>query len=235
MLIEKVANLYFRDGDRIADVTYGKGVFWRNVDTSRYAFFPSDLLTCPQAPYDFRSLPYDDTFFNILVFDPPYVHNPGSMIINDNYKNKETTKGYYHRDIIQLYREGMKEANRVLKDGGYLLVKCKDEIESSRQYMSHIEIHDIAVEEQGLSVQDFFVLTQKVMPIVQHKVQKHARKNHSYLWVFAKEGRGYRCKASGRRGGVRQPHWGRAVGGPDSGALGQVDLADGGVPATPQP
>jgi hypothetical protein len=184
LLIEKVAALYLHEGDRIADVTYGKGVFWRNIDTSKYQFFPSDIMTCPTASFDFRNLPYGDNDFDAAVLDPPYVHNPGSMIINDNYKNKETTKGFYHKDIIQLYREGMVEARRVLTVGGLLLVKCKDEIESSKQYMSHIEIHDIAVKELGFSVQDLFVLTQKCSPIVQHKVQKHARKNHSYLWVF---------------------------------------------------
>jgi len=186
LLLAKVATLYFRDGDKIADVTYGKGVFWRQIDTSTFHFFPSDLLTCPDAPYDFTALPYEASTFNVVVFDPPYVHNPGSMLVNDNYKNKETTKGFYHRDIIQLYRSGMTEANRVLCDGGLLLVKCKDEIESSKQYMSHIEIHSIAVDELGLIVQDLFVLTQKQNPIVQHKSQKHARKNHSYLWVFRK-------------------------------------------------
>jgi hypothetical protein len=31
-LFAQVAKLYFRPGDRIADVTYGKGVFWRQVD-----------------------------------------------------------------------------------------------------------------------------------------------------------------------------------------------------------
>ena len=185
-LIEKVAELYFEDGWKVADVTYGKGVFWRKTDLKKYKFYPSDIMTCPDTPYNFKELPYETGEMDVVVFDPPYVHNPGTMIINDNYQNKETTKGFYHKDIIQLYKEGMIEAVRVMKKGGLLLVKCKDEIESSKQYMSHIEIYDIALKELNLYVQDLFVLTQKVNPIVQHKNQKHARKNHSYLWVFAK-------------------------------------------------
>jgi hypothetical protein len=52
--------------------------------------------------------------------------------------------------------------------------------------MSHIEIHDIAVKELQMEVLDFFVLTQKSNPVIQHKHQQHARKDHSYLWVFAR-------------------------------------------------
>lgn len=184
VLFEKVSQLYFREGMMIADVTYGKGVFWRKIDLKKYTFFPSDILTC-ERKYDFRKLPYSRDSFDIVVFDPPYCHNPGQMIINANYKNVETTRGLYHKDIIQLYREGMRESQRVLKKDGLLLVKCKDEIESSRQQMSHIEIHDIATKELGMTVQDLFVLTQKTNPIVQFK-QKHSRKNHSYLWIFKK-------------------------------------------------
>ena len=46
-LMAEVARLYLRTGDRIADVTFGKGRFWRKVDLGQYDFHPSDLLTVP--------------------------------------------------------------------------------------------------------------------------------------------------------------------------------------------
>lgn len=184
-LIKNVSELYLKDGDKIADITYGKGVFWRNIDLAKYDFYPSDIITCPDTPYDFRNLPYDDNFFDVVVLDPPYVHNPGKLIVDANYQNAETTKGMYHKDIINLYKEGMQESFRVLKNNGYLWVKCKDEIESSRQCMSHIEIYNDALK-MGFAVKDLFVMMQKNNPILQHVVQKHARKNHSYLWIFKK-------------------------------------------------
>lgn len=185
-LFKELAPLYFKEGDKIADVTFGKGVFWKKLDTLKYDFNPSDLLTVPEHPYNFKDLPYCDDDFDVVIFDPPYAHNPGNMIINDSYKNKETTKGFYHDDIIQLYREGMTEAYRILKKNGYLFVKCKDEIESSKQRRSQIEIWHIALDELKMTDKDLFVLRQKVNPVIQYKNQKHARKNHSYLWVFKK-------------------------------------------------
>lgn len=185
-LIAEVSRIYMRDGDRVADPTFGKGVFWRNVDVGRIDLHPSDIVTCEDARHDFRDLPYDDGSFDHVVFDPPYMHSPGKPLVDGNYQNKATTRGMYHRDIIQLYREGMVEAHRILRPTGLMWVKCQDEIESSKQCMSHIEIHDIAVDELGMVVEDLFVLMQRGKPIVQHKVQKHARKNHSYLWIFRK-------------------------------------------------
>jgi len=183
----EVARLYLKDGSKVADITYGKGVFWKEIDQSHFELFASDLLTCSDCPYDFINLPYNDKEFDIVVFDPPYCHNPGHMITDKNYQNRATTRGFYHKDIIELYRLGMTEGVRILKKNGFLWVKCKDEIESSQQQMSHIEIHDIAVKELDLYVKDLFILMQKNRPVIQFKNQQHARKNHSYLWIFKKD------------------------------------------------
>ena len=187
LLMKHVARLYFKKGYRIADVTYGKGVFWREINLSAYDFHASDIHTCAEHDYDFRHLPYDNDSFNVVVLDPPYAHNPGDLIVDDSYSNSHTTKRMYHDDILELYRQGMTEAKRILKRGGLLLVKCQDEVESSKQRWSHIEILNIAVDELGMADEDLFVLVRSSVPVVQHKRQQHARKNHSYLWVLRKK------------------------------------------------
>jgi phage N-6-adenine-methyltransferase len=186
-LMAQVARLYFRPGDRIADVTYGTGRFWRQVDLTQYDFHPSDLLTVPDHPYDFRYLPYRSGDFDVHVLDPPYIHHPPARrYLCSDYKNYDTTKGLSHGDIVQLYRDGMIEGHRILRPGGLMLIKCKDEMEGGRQRMSHIEVHDIAVHELAMEVRDLFVLTQRVL-LVRFRHDNHARKNHSYLWVFKKQ------------------------------------------------
>ncbi len=186
-LMAEVAKLYFRPGDRIADVTYGTGRFWRRIDLSQFDFHASDLLTVPEHPYDFRCLPYRSNDFDVHVIDPPYMHHPAkTRRHNTDYKNAETTFGYSHVDIIKLYRDGMTEGYRILKPGGLMLVKCKDEVEAGKQRMSHVEIHDIAVNDLRMEVQDLFVLTQKSPVPYFGRSNQHARKNHSYLWVFRK-------------------------------------------------
>jgi hypothetical protein len=181
VLLKAISDLYFHDGDNIADVTYGKGAFWKKTDLSIYNFKGTDLKT----GIDFRKLPYSNASQDIVVLDPPYAHTPGKMMVDKTYNNEATTKGMYHKDIINLYKDGMTEAGRVLKIGGYLLVKCQDEIESSKQKWSHIELYQIALD-LDFYAKDLFVLQQPHPPVVQIKTQQHARKNHSYMWVFEK-------------------------------------------------
>ncbi len=184
-LIRAVSDFYVASGQQVADVTYGKGAFWRKTDTTRFSLHVSDIVTCPDALHDFRDLPYKTGSIDHVIFDPPYMHNAGRPMVEERYGNA-TTKGMYHDDILVLYAQGMKEARRVLRRDGLLWVKCKDEIESSRQRMSVVEIHDIAVRILQMTVKDLFILVPSSIPPVQHKKQYHARKSHSYLWLFKK-------------------------------------------------
>lgn len=194
-LIREVCRLYLPEGAEIADVTYGTGRFWRKATDEFVAtrLFTSDIMPGPgvQQVCDFRSLPYRDSFFDVVVFDPPYAHNAGSKTsgyaaTTTRYNNHATTSGMYNADIMDLYRDGMRECMRVAKaEGGQLWVKCKDEVERERQRWSHIYIYEMATE-LGLYVRDLFVLVPNAKPADrwQGHRQWHARKTHSYLWVF---------------------------------------------------
>jgi len=175
-LVIDVMSMYATDGDIVADVTYGKGAFWRDVDTARYDFRPTDLMTGT----DFRDLPYGNGSIDMVVLDPPYMHG-GSTVkesINKCYQNQNTS----HESVIRLYAGGLLESARVLKKKGRILVKCQDEIESGRQRMSHIEITQM-MELLGFKLLDLFVLVQSTTPAMREKYQKTARKNHSYMIV----------------------------------------------------
>jgi hypothetical protein len=175
-LLPNILKMYAKEGDTIYDVTYGKGVFWRNSDMSIYNFIPSDLMTGT----DFTKLPYEDKSGDILVLDPPYMHGGATVkkSINDCYRNQNTS----HESVIRLYARGILEAARVLKKGGQVWVKCQDEIESAKQRMSHCELMEL-LKMFGFAIQDLFVLVNEGVPTMRENYQKTARKNHSYLIV----------------------------------------------------
>ncbi len=78
-----VAALHIPSGSTVADVTYGKGVFWQKIPMGRYNLQFSDLNakveTDPvhrvpvQTGIDSRKLPYGEASLDCLVFDPPYM------------------------------------------------------------------------------------------------------------------------------------------------------------------
>lgn len=167
---------YISPGSKVADVTYGKGVFWRNIPEGEYELTRSDI----EDGTDFRHLPYQAASFNALILDPPYMHGGKTVkqSINDCYRNENTS----HESVVALYLGGVLEARRVLKRGGILFVKCQDEIESGKQRMTHAELLAV-LPMVGFRIEDQFVLHNAAVPAMREKYQLHARKNHSYLIV----------------------------------------------------
>lgn len=183
-LLLEVSRLHAQGGKKIADVTYGKGVFWRK--TPHLDVTGSDIKTVPDRPYDFTRLPYADASFDVAVIDPPYIHSPGDHVTDARYQNAATTKGMLHKDIrSKLYVQGMRECMRIVKpEGGQVWVKCKDQVQSGVQRWAHVEMCADAVS-LGLYPRDLFILIAKSRtPGGRWTVQHHARKPHSFLWVF---------------------------------------------------
>jgi hypothetical protein len=189
-LFPKVLSLYVSKGSRIADVTYGKGVFWKGVPSLDYQLMTSDSLYGT----DCRDLPYKDGAIDCVVFDPPYMHTAntahvGHQRFEENYRNNASRNGSikkYHDAVLDLYYQAADEAYRVLRKEGIYIVKCADEVCSNEQRLTHVEIIN-ELHKKGFVTEDLFVLMRNNKPGVSRVVkQVHARKNHSYFVVFRK-------------------------------------------------
>jgi hypothetical protein len=208
-----IAELHLPRGALIADVTYGKGVFWQNIPKGHYQLLFSDIDakttrdpnhdTNVQTGIDCRALPYRDASLDGIVLDPPYMeglfrrdtdHLAGSgthAAFRHSYSNATATptlegEPKWHDAVTDLYIQAGREAYRTLKAGGVLVVKCQDEVSANKQRLTHIEIVT-AYEQMGFYTKDLFVLVRANRPgISRLKTQVHARKNHSYFLVFQK-------------------------------------------------
>jgi 16S rRNA G966 N2-methylase RsmD len=195
-LFPDILALHVPRGAEIADVTYGKGVFWKAVHRTDYSLHASDL----QTGTDCRALPYKDGSMDCVVLDPPYMEglyrpdeehlagNGNYAAFRQHYSNGEKTVGgpKYHDAVLDMYFKAGREAHRVLKDNGILIVKCQDEVSANRQRLTHVEIIN-EYESKGFYTKDLFVLVRTNRPgISRLKKQAHARKNHSYFLVFVK-------------------------------------------------
>ncbi|MXZ21408.1 MAG: site-specific DNA-methyltransferase [Caldilineaceae bacterium SB0665_bin_25] len=189
----RVLSLYVAPGSIVADVTFGKGVFWRHVPKDQFVLLATDI----QDGVDCRALPYDGESIDCVVLDPPYMHTPGGTALSahtpfeEHYRNngsRNRTKSKYHEAVLDLYRDAGCEAYRVLRERGVLIVKCQDEVCSNRQRFTHVEIMQM-YDQIGFVAEDLFVVLRNNRPGVSRAVrQVHARKNHSYFLVFWKRG-----------------------------------------------
>ncbi|MCB0200293.1 MAG: site-specific DNA-methyltransferase [Caldilineae bacterium] len=209
-----VLSLYVEPGSKVADVTYGKGVFWRRVPEDAYQLLASDLET----GVDCRDLPYQDASVDCVVFDPPYMHTPGGTahVNHQNYEgyyknNQANSKKKYHEAVLDLYFTAAKEAWRVLREGGVYIVKCQDEVCANRQRLTHVEIIN-ELEQFGFVTEDLFVVVRRGKPGVSRMLtQAHARKNHSYFLVFIKPKGRARWKGVKNRLVIETSHNGKVL------------------------
>lgn len=208
-LFPRVLQLHVPTGSKIADVTYGQGVFWKNVDTKKYNVLKSDIDDRPETQevkgnIDCRNLPYDDDSIDAVVLDPPYKegfyrenpdHKPDTgshESFSQAYSNgNEVSTKYkgsskWQQVVVDMYLDAGEEAHRILKDRGILIVKCQDAVSANRNWMVHVDIMN-AYEELGFYAKDLFVMVRSNKPgSVNTRKQVHARKRHSYFLVFVK-------------------------------------------------
>jgi len=196
-IFPKILQLYVAPSSAVADVTYGKGIFWEKVPKGIYHILATDIKT----GVDCRSLPYTDRTIDCVVLDPTYDEKfyrrsvsqlDGSGSHNSSgktcRKNIETTDGSkYHKAILDLYFKTGQEAHRVLHKDGIFIVKCQDLVSDNRQRLIHVDLIN-HYQSLGFYAKDLFLVVRPNKPRVRRlKKQDHARKNHSYFLVFIKE------------------------------------------------
>ena len=199
----KILELHVPEGSLIADVTWGNGIFWQNVAPQKYKLMATDIAV----GMDCRKLSYTDNSIDCVVLDPPYMEgfyrkSPDNKAgsgshsafaeaysngdeINEDTDSVGTKK--WHAAVTDMYFKAGKEALRVLRKSGVLIVKCQDEVSAGKQWLTHVEIVN-KYEELGFYTKDLFIVVRNNRPSVSRLItQKHARKNHSYFLVFVKK------------------------------------------------
>lgn len=190
-IIKNILKLHSEQGFIDLDPTYSKGLFYKNTNIKepKYKFDINPVVKGVKKG-DSRNLPLNDESINVEIFDPPFLATKGKSLSqsdNNNVINKRFSVYPNETELHQFYIDSMKEAYRILKPDGILIFKCQDKVSSGKQYMTHCFIMNEAIK-IGFYPKDLFVLLSKnrLTAQWQAKNQKHARKYHSYFWVFQK-------------------------------------------------
>jgi SAM-dependent methyltransferase len=187
-IIRAILSLYAPSGTIDCDPTYSKGNFYKHIPKPKYRF---DIIPSKEATFgDSRNLPLDNDSIECLMFDPPFLATTGKSLCENgsgNIINKRFGVYPSEKQLHAFYVDSIKEAHRILKDGGIFIFKCQDKVSGGKQYFSHCFIKQHA-EQAGFYAKDLFILLSKnrIVANWQAENQKHSRKYHSYFWVFEK-------------------------------------------------
>ena len=171
--------------DPVIDLTYGLGKFWT-------IYRPNDLTTNDIAPgrvtdlaVDFRATSLDDDLFGAAVFDPPYKLNgtskprgPAASDAQYGVDGDYMPMGKRHRLMI----DGLIEAVRITRPGGFVLVKCQDQVSSGQVRWQTDLMTETGVAAGAVKVDLLHVRGYRQQP--PGRTQKHARRDYSSLLVF---------------------------------------------------
>lgn len=172
------------------DCTYSKGTFWKNL--------PSPKIKCDITPLhddviqaNSENLPFPENSMGSIMYDPPF------LIAGKTYKdNKEGSSVIAKRfvcyttftDLKRNYYRSLKELHRVCKNDGYVVFKCQDTVSGGKNHFTHNMVMEMALD-LGFYPRDLFILTAKMRINSfggRWSKQHHARKYHSYFWIFQK-------------------------------------------------
>ena len=178
-LLREVAKLWIKFEDRIVDVTYGNGTFWKQLPDLVIEKYDLETGT------DCRDLPIENNSVDVLVFDPPYQPTHGSPSksfgVGNTYRLRVTQLQTIN-DVLSLYQDGIREAWRVIRPQGRILIKCQDMSYNHSLHLVHLDIIRAMVS-VGFDLVDMFVLLNQSRMPQTTKRQQRAHRSHSYLVV----------------------------------------------------
>jgi hypothetical protein len=188
-LLEEMLDFYPRKRPKaILDATVNRGRFWKGSSRPVTGMDINPRVR-PDVVGDNRSMPFDDSEFDVIVYDPPHVPNQGK----DNRKDFRQRFGLVLKsgvrrghNLSHLYGPFSREAFRVLRHNGVLFCKIADYIHNHRYQWAHIEFMKAAIE-AGFAACDCIVKV-RGNPIIDPKWKNahHSRRHHCYWLVFRK-------------------------------------------------
>lgn len=172
---------------RILDCTHNRGFMWRGLSP--------DLVTMDLDPAfradvvaDFRSMPFPDRAFDVVVFDPPHMPDAAGQTcqMHDHYNVGAAGQGRA-ADVISLFPPFLSEAKRVLRPAGIVLAKIADLVHNHRQQWQQVDFVN-AARTAGMTPCDMLI---KIDPSAgklydpRWRQIKHLRKAHCY-WIVVR-------------------------------------------------
>lgn len=183
-ILFNILRLYVGESSFDCDLTYSVGVFYRNLPqpSMKYDKYPQldDVLYLEQA-YDI-----ENGSLHSVVVDLPFIVKNSEKEAQSSMIAQRFNCFYSVEELYQANVDMLNLAYCKLQKGGYLIMKTMDFVYGTKQYWVSNFVQDKAAA-TGFILEDTFILVSK-HKILSAKIgeQRHARKFHSYFFVFKK-------------------------------------------------
>ena len=174
-----IMHLYNEDKPFDADLTASLLKFYRKVPVPNHLYDKYPQLSEVNNLDETDMLP--DGSFTSIIYDLPFIVSSGrTSVIKDRFTYFVSVKELYDANDEMLMR-----SYRLLQHEGLLVVKTMDICYAGKQYWVADYVLNKA-KDLGLELLDKFILTSQWRLFSRTRVQHHARKYHSYFFVFRK-------------------------------------------------
>jgi len=186
-ILRWIMQLYAPDGFDL-DPTYSRGLFYKNIPKPLWKFDIAPQIEDTLYGDCTKHLPFEDGSLSSIVFDPPFIFGGKN---GPHGKQGQDIMGrrfgiFFNYDAMKnMYCDSLAEFKRILRRGGYIFFKCQD-FTDTKTTMTHCLVYQWATE-LGFYAEDLFILIARGGRLYNPQLtQRHARKFHSYWWVFKK-------------------------------------------------
>lgn len=178
------------DAVDILDCTYNRGVMWKGSGWAPTVTSDSNPDCDAEHEADFRSLPFPDGSFDVVVFDPPHLPAAAASANSSGIEREQyglTEHGDYRQgdNIVPAFAGFFTEAKRVLRPEGVVFAKLADLVHNHRYQWQHVDFV-VAARAAGMTPCDALI---KADPCASNlkssKWQKvhHLRRAHAFWLV----------------------------------------------------
>lgn len=183
-LLNELIDFYCKTAEpKILDTTVNHGRIW-GKSKREYTGLDIDPSVDPDVVADNTAMPFLESSWDILIYDPPHTTEQGKSTIG--FAEKYGT-GVTGANLFHTYPPFLREARRVLRPKGLLLVKLADCTHHAKFQFATAEFWG-AANEVGFELQGLHILPRKNVIIdPKWKNATHPRQNHCTWMAFKKK------------------------------------------------
>lgn len=183
----------------ILDCTYNKGVMWKKAPLAPTVTSDINNELEVDVHCDFRSTPFLDDSFDVVVFDPPHLPAASASTNSSGIERHQyglTEHGDYRQgnNISPAFVDFLSEAARILRPGGLVFAKVADLVHNHRYQWQHVDLIN-AANEVGMTPCDVVVKADPAAANLKSskwQTVHHFRRAHCY-WLVIRNGK--RCES----------------------------------------